>query len=270
MDEDRMQETFKKVENVLLVVVLVVMFFFGYTYNEENSIGLLLCYVGLFSISATVIVFSTITMSKDDIREQFKLDDPVDLLEEIKEEIEETIQGIKELIVEFFKGNFKEWLKKLKTFVATRKKSVLYSPLCIFSLLGILSYFGLSVSDEDKGVIPLAFALFVTYNLQTAPLNYKKKCYISNSLEKINEFTEVARNAREEGARVLTENNEFSIDLWKIQNQSERVAMENIKNHSEVVTIFSGTHTMRDRVAPVLTSIIGVLTWIMRMRGGLF
>jgi len=265
MDEDKLKEQFKKIESVLLFVFLGVMFFFGYSYDKDSSIGLLACYISLFGISAIMIVFGTLTLSKDEIREQYKLDEPADLLDEIAEEIEEAVRTIKEVLLNFFHGKLKESWNKIKNYIDTRRKSVLYTPLCIFALLGIMSYFGYSVYDEDKGIIALAFSLFVVYQLQTAPLSYKKNGYIKNSLDKIEEFTETATESRAEAEKVLRERNEFSLELWEIQNQKEQTAMENIANHSELVNIFSGTHTFRDRLSPILVSLVGVLSWIMRI-----
>lgn len=267
MDEDRLKEVFKKVESVILVIFLGVMFFFGYAYDKENSWGLLICYFALFGISATMIVFGTLVMSKDEVREQYRLDRPKEMLEEAVEDIKEAIKTLKESVRAFLEGRFAEAWEKFKLFVSTRKKSVLYSPLAIFSLLGILSFFGLSVSDPERGVIPLAFSLFVVYQLQVAPMDWKKRGYIKNSLEKIEEFTEIARNSREEAERVLSECDEFKIELWEIQNQTNQTAMENIANHSEIVNTFSGTHKMRDRVAPMVMSGVGVLSWLLRMFG---
>jgi len=271
MDEELWKERFKKLESILGGIFVVVIFFFGYTYRDHNSTGLIACYFSLFAISTIVIVGSTLVMSKDQILEQYKYDKPEDLLGEIVEFVEVTKRTIVQIAKDFFDAKFEDAWERLKTYFNTHLKLVLYTPLACFSLLGIMHFFGYSIWDEDKGVIAVAFTMGVIYFLQTAPLNYKKRGYIGNSVEKIKEFTEIAKNSRTECERILNEEGKFVQEEWDIQHQIEQVAIENINNHNELVQTMSGTHKMREKIAPILTSMMGLVTWIMRLAGvGIF
>lgn len=266
MNEEELKEKFHKLENVILVVFVIVVFFLGYTYKEENSAGLLACYISLLIISGMMVVGTTLTMSKDQVLEMYKWD-AKSIMSEAIEFIEETQKTIKESMKLFFAGQFEDAWEKIKTFWHTRVKSIVYTPLAVFSLLGILDFFGYSITDEERGTIAITFTLFVVYLLQTAPLGWKKKGYIKNSLDKISEFAEIAKNSRNECELILNEQGKFVKEEWNIQHQIEQRAIENINNHNELVTLFAGSHNWRERVTPILTSLVGLATWVMRMAG---